>query len=215
MKNLIIIFLCLLAINSSLAQEIVPDDQFKYFDVKGFEITKAKFEDKRKTNKYLDIQGESANHKKLIERVETGQLNNVKSLYKLIGYTTGNELDETKPLVIIYYPGPDLCNSAGSASVELKSTWFRELENGVFKIAASKPVYIYKDEKGVEKYKDSMTWYKDPEGTIERLFFKYHYPCSSFTVIGKDGNYISYFGEFGKDNVWAAAKILAKPASSK
>ncbi|NEU07438.1 hypothetical protein GZH53_03840 [Flavihumibacter sp. R14] len=215
MKNLIIILICLLAVKHSIAQEPAPNDQYKYFDVKGLQITKAKFEDRRKTNMYLDIPGDSANHMKLIERVETGQINDVKNLYELIGNTTGSKLDETKPLVIIYHPGPDLCNSGGSSSVEFKSKWFKELESGVFKITASKPVYIYKDEQGVERYKALMTWYKDPEGTIERLFFRYHYPCSSFTVIGKDGNYISYFGEFGKESVWAAAKRLAKPAGSK
>ncbi len=55
-----------------------------------------------------------------------------------------------------------------------------------------------------------MTWYKDPYGTIERLFFKYHYPCSSFVVLSKEGEFISYFGEFSKEYVCKVAEILTK-----
>ncbi len=45
---------------------------------------------------------------------------------------------------------------------------------------------------------------------IERLFFKYHYPCSSFVVISKNGDYISYFGEFGMKPVWEATQQMNK-----
>jgi hypothetical protein len=44
----------------------------------------------------------------------------------------------------------------------------------------------------------------------ERLFFKYHYPCESFVVISKKGEFISYFGEYSKEYVWKVAKILAE-----
>lgn len=40
------------------------------------------------------------------------------------------------------------------------------------------------------------------------MFFKYHYPCSSFVVINSNGNYIAYYGEFGKQIVWKIAKEL-------
>ena len=84
------------------------------------------------------------------------------------------------------------------------------MEKGIYKIAQSKPVYIYKDRNGLEKFRSVLPWMQDPGKTIERLFFKYHYPCYSFTVIANDGKYISYFGEFTKESVWAAIKLLAK-----
>lgn len=108
-------------------------------------------------------------------------------------------MDSSKPLVIIYYPGKDPCNSSGSATKESRKIWFDQLEDRVNQIIQSKPIYIYKDENGLEKYDGILTWHKDPEGTIERLFFEHHYPCSSFEVISKEGDFISYFGEFGKD----------------
>ena len=53
-----------------------------------------------------------------------------------------------------------------------------------------------------------MDWYKDPYHIIEKLFFKYHYPCSSFVVISKTGEFSSYFGEISKENVWEAAEKM-------
>jgi hypothetical protein len=55
-----------------------------------------------------------------------------------------------------------------------------------------------------------ITWYKDPEQIIERLFFEHHYPCNSFVILSKDGNFISYFGEFGNEQVWEAIQSINK-----
>ena len=120
------------------------------------------------------------------------------------------KLDSNKPIVIVYYPGKDRCNSSGLATTESRKIWYKQLEDGIYEIAQTKPIYIYKDNDGLKKYDGVMNWHKDPEGTIERMFFEYHYPCSSFVVISKDGNYISYFGEFGKDYVWEATQLMNK-----
>jgi hypothetical protein len=53
-------------------------------------------------------------------------------------------------------------------------------------------------------------WFQDPEQIIETLFFKKQYPCSSFVVISEKGDFISYFGEFPKEYVWKAMKILSE-----
>jgi hypothetical protein len=45
---------------------------------------------------------------------------------------------------------------------------------------------------------------------VENLFFEHHYPCSSFAVISKNGDYISYFGEIGKEYIWEATQIMNK-----
>lgn len=57
----------------------------------------------------------------------------------------------------------------------------------------------------IDGYKD---WIKDPEKSIESLFFHRHYPCSSFVVISEKNNFICYFGELSKDYVWNVLKIL-------
>ena len=143
-------------------------------------------------------------------REKRGKITNRALLESLLEKETNQELDSNKPIVIIYYPGKDRCNSSGSATKESRKIWFGQLEDGINQVAQTKPIYIYKDNDGLEKYDGVLTWHKDPDGTIERLFFKYHYPCSSFVVISKDGDYISYFGEFGKQYVWEATQLMNK-----
>ncbi|MEZ4853645.1 hypothetical protein [Flavobacterium sp.] len=185
-------------------------DTTRYFDENNVEISKSKFDRIRSTNKLLDIQGDSTNHKKLTLREKRGKITNRALLEALLEKEINQELDSTKPIVIIYYPGKDPCNSSGSATKESRRNWFGQLEDGINQIAQTKPIYIYKDNDGLKKYDGILTWHKDPEGTIERLFFEYHYPCSSFVVISKEGNYISYFGEFGKEYVWEATQLMNK-----
>ena len=182
----------------------------KYFDENNVEISKSKFNQIRATNKLLEIPGDSINHKKLTLREKRGKINDRKSLELLLERAGNLELDSNKPIVIIYYPGKDPCNSTGSVLKESRRNWFGQLEDGINQIAQTKPIYIYKDNAGLKKYDGVLTWHKDPEGIIERLFFEYHYPCSSFVVISKNGDYISYFGEFGKEYIWEATQIMNK-----
>ncbi|MEO8795140.1 MAG: hypothetical protein ABI390_06700 [Daejeonella sp.] len=188
----------------------VGNNNTKYFDENNVEISKSKFDRRRSTNKLLDIPGDSANHKKLTLREKRGKITNRASLELLLEKELNQELDSTKPIVIVYYPGKDPCNSSGTATKESRKIWFGQLEDGINQVAQTKPIYIYKDNDGLEKYDGVLTWHKDPERTVERLFFEYHYPCSSFVVISKDGNYISYFGEFGKEYVWEATQLMNK-----
>jgi len=126
----------------------------------------------------------------------------------LLSTTIGREIDPTKTITIIYYPGKDPCNSSGTATKNSRKIWYRELERKLRKITDTEPIYIYKDKEGIDKYPDTMDWYKDPYQIIEKLFFKYHYPCSSFVVISKTGEFSSYFGEVSKENVWEAAEKM-------
>lgn len=138
------------------------------------------------------------------------KITNKPILTSLLEKELNHKIDSTKPIVIIYYPGKDPCNSGGSSTKKSRRLWYGQLEEGVYQIAQTKPIYIYKDSTGLEKYKGVLTWHKDPENTIEHLFFEHHYPCSSFVVISKNGDYISYFGEFGKDYVWEATQLMNK-----
>jgi len=185
-------------------------ERTRYFDENNLEISKSKFDRIRSTNKLFEIPGDSTNHKKLTLREKRGKITNRALLETLLENEINQELDSTKPIVIIYYPGKDPCNSSGLATKESRRNWFAQLEDGIIKVAQTKPIYIYKNNDGLEKYDGVLTWHKDPEETVERLFFEYHYPCSSFVVISKDGNYISYFGEFGKEYVWEATQIMSE-----
>lgn len=207
-NNLLIIFLGIFIHSCSSTKRI--EKRMRYFDENNLEISKSKFKKIRLTNKFLDIKGDSINHKKLIVREESGKINNRPLLKSLLEKETNQKLDPNKPIVIIYYPGKDKCNSSGSATKESTKKWYEQLEKGISQIAGIKPIYIYKSFEGLNSRNDTSKWYKDPNETIERLFFKHHYPCSSFVVISKDGNYISYFGEFGMEYVWTVTQFLNK-----
>lgn len=185
-------------------------ETIRYFDENNIEISKSKFNRIRSRNRLLDVPGDSINFKKLTLREKRGQITNRALLETLLEKEINQELDSTKPLVIIYYPGKDPCNSSNSATKESRRNWFEQLEEGINQVAQTKPIYIYKDNDGLKKYDGILTWHKDPESTVERLFFKHHYPCNSFVVISKEGNYISYFGEFRKEYVWEATHLMNK-----
>ncbi|MGO1752335.1 MAG: hypothetical protein ACTHYV_07570, partial [Psychroflexus sp.] len=66
-----------------------------------------------------------------------------------------------------------------------------------------------KNNKGLKKHERVFKWTKDPEGIFEKTFFKHYYPpCSSYVVISKNGEYISYLGEFAKEHVWESTEEI-------
>jgi len=207
-KSLFILFFGILI--SSCSSSKGRTQKKKYFNENNVKISKSKFRKIRATNRLLDIPGDSAHHRKLTLREKRGKITNRPLLEFLLESEINREIDSTKPIVIIFHPGKDACNSSGSASKERRKYWFDVLEDGVYQLAKTKPIYIYKEKEGLEKYHGILTWYKDPDQTIERLFFKHHYPCSSFVVISKDGDYISFFGEFGKKYLWGAIDYITK-----
>jgi len=85
----------------------------------------------------------------------------------------------------------------------------KSLKCGVKKLNANAPIYLYKDNSGLEKYNKVIKWYKDPNELTEKLFFKHHYPCSSFVVIAPNGDFISYFGEFSQKRVFNAIDYVS------
>tara|TARA_B100001765_G_scaffold214252_1_gene181832 strand:- start:263 stop:883 length:621 start_codon:yes stop_codon:yes gene_type:complete len=206
MRKILTLIISGILINSCSSSQ----GDFTYLDINNNEISKSKFRQKRSTNQYLDIQIDSLNQKKLIERTKTGKLENFEAYRSLVSNKTSVKLDNTKPLVIIYHPGKDACNSSGSATKETLKNWHKTLEDGVQQLKANAPIYLYKEKEALEKYDGILNWHKDPDGLTEKLFFKYHYPCSSFVVISSDGEYISYFGEFSKEYVWNAINLISK-----
>ncbi|WP_452224170.1 hypothetical protein [Lacinutrix chionoecetis] len=183
----------------------------KYFDGSGNEINESKFNNKRKKNKkYIATYSDSLGHKRIILRKKTGKIENRNYLDSILQKQTSIKIDRNKSIIIVFYPGEDPCNSSGSATKTSLTLWYNELENELYEIAKVKPIYIYKSYEGLERYDGIITWHEDPSKVIEKSFFKYHYPCSSFVIVSKTGEYISYFGEFGKDYVWEAAEILEK-----
>lgn len=186
-------------------------DSIKYFDEHYQPISQLEFESKKWTIGLMGVEGDSINHKILSVREERGKIVNKKQLDSVLTLATNKKIDSSKPIVIIYYPGKDPCNSSGISTRKSSKHWYNSMEKGINKIKESTIIYVYKESEGLygrnDGYKD---WIKDPNRTIERLFFKRHYPCNSFVVISEDGEYISSFGEIIKEYVWKATQMLSE-----
>jgi hypothetical protein len=117
-----------------------------------------------------------------------------------------NEIDD-ELIVIIYYPGKDRCNG-----MERYSTWNifdRDYLKKLNKISDVSHHWIYKDDENLKYYyQKKIGWKKDSNQLIEKMFFKYHYPCFSCVVINSKGNFIANYGEFGKQTVWEISEEL-------
>ncbi len=178
----------------------------KYFDVNQKEISKASFDEKRATNTVLDIPGDSLHHHILINREEKGRINDRIQLLSFLERASDRKIDTVKPIVIIYYPGQDSCNSTGNPQLMIAAN--NTLKKDLYKQIKTAPLYLYKTATGLDKFGKAINWIKDPEQIVEKYFFKHHYPCRSFVVISKSGDYISYFGEYPNSYLVEIAKKL-------
>ena len=110
----------------------------------------------------------------------------------------------SKYTIIKYHPGRDRCNGGrvkynGHRNHAFGKKYIQKL----YKDYNVKTFWIHKKDSTVN-FKDSgwINWQLDINQIVEKLFFKYHYPCGSFVVINNESkNYISIFGEYGASTV--------------
>lgn len=201
MKNLFFLFIFMIQ-NTIQAQT--------YYDVDNNKIDKTTFDKLLAFKEYYHVENDSLKAFKLMyrnNRGERGSLGDSENLLNELNKKLNLKLDSSKPLIIYYYPGKDPCNSGGMYSIRreyLKSS--RQLAKKVKQIADVNIIRIYKDDDGLTT-KEDIGWRKDPNALIENLFFNYHYGCESFVIIKKE-KYISFFGEYGHNQVTESLKEI-------
>ena len=177
-----------------------------YFDERGKRILYPEYEEKIVNGPYFGVPGKQAGDMRLVHRMPVG-LTDARLFYEKLGKMDAFKAGQ--PLVVIFYPGKDECNSARSTSdpKTLKSDNLAVLKY-VKKHDAAAPVYLYQQPHGLEKYEGIQEWIPDPEGVFSQNFFSFPYPCRSFVVISPRGNYRAILGEFPISQIDVALKKL-------
>ena len=177
-----------------------------YFDERGKRILYPEYEEKILNGPYFGVPGKQSGDMRLVHRMPAG-LTDARLFYEKLGKMDAFQAGQ--PLVVIFYPGKDECNSARSTSdpKTLKSDNLAVLKY-VKKHGATAPVYLYQQPHGLEKYEGLQEWIPDPEGVFSQNFFSIPYPCRSFVVISPRGNYRAILGEFPISQIDVALKKL-------
>ncbi len=185
-------------------------DAFLFYDENEKQISQEEFEKLRNKRYSMVVKNDSLEKYRILpkNRTSRGKIENLEEIILKIEAKINTPVDRAKPVIIIYYPGEDPCNSSGSATYQSRRAWYKILEKKISKISHTKPLYIYKKAEGLKKYDGIVTWLKDPENIVEKTFFRFHYPCSSYVIISPDGTYISFFGEFSKEQLWSDLEVL-------
>ena len=177
-----------------------------YFNELGKRITYADYEQKILSGPYFGVPGEKPGDQKLVHRMPTG-LTNARLFYEKLGMLS--DFHAGRPLIVIFYPGKDECNSAASTSdPKLLRTNHEAVLKYAKKFGTAPPVYLYQQPHGLEKYAGIQTWIPDPEGVFATHFFQFPYPCKSFVVISPKGNYRAILGDFPISQISVALKKL-------
>ena len=177
-----------------------------YFDERGKRILYPEYEEKILSGPYFGVPGKQSGDMRLVHRMPVG-LTDARLFYEKLGKMDAFKAGQ--PLVVIFYPGKDECNSAASTS---DPKLLRSNHEAVLKYAqkfdTATPVYLYQQPHGLEKYAGIQTWLPDPEGIFATHFFQFPYPCKSFVVISPKGNYRAILGEFPISQISVALKKL-------
>lgn len=177
-----------------------------FFNESGKRIPQDEYEDKILKGPYFGVPSDEVGVMKLVHRMPSGLVDS-KSIYQKLGLE--DDYSAAKPLIVIYYPGKDECNSTGMGNTP------ESLRNKVKTIAryaekhnAVAPLYFYSNPHGLEKYQGIQEWRSDPDELFKKQFFSYPYPCGSFVVISPKGNYRAILGEYPVSQIDVALKKL-------
>ena len=184
-----------------------------YFDNKSNQITKKEFIKSLNNRDYLfqTFEIDTAFISVRFKRKNTGQLNEneFNTLKTSLNDITKKELNDEKFILIHYYPGATPCLKSIYPSLwnNDDSGYLNQLNN----ITSINVYFVFRNDDTLDdSYTNKFVWLKDKKQTIEKQFFKYIFPCGSFVVISDTGEYISYYGEYGKHSVLDFTKELSK-----
>lgn len=199
MKTVYLLLFLLLGLQAQLHAQ-------SYFDERGKRILYPEYEEKILNGPYFGVPGKQSGDMRLVHRMPVG-LTDARLFYEKLGKMDAFKAGQ--PIVVIFYPGKDECNSArGTSDPKTLASDHAAVLRYVKKHGAAAPVYLYQQPHGLEKYEGIHSWAPDPEGVFAKQFFSFPYPCKSFVVLSPKGNYRAILGEFPISQIDVALKKL-------
>ncbi|MDT0295111.1 hypothetical protein ACFQ3R_04690 [Mesonia ostreae] len=188
--------------------------QKKFLDINKNEITKKQFykQNDSKTNLDVFIQSDSLIIGMLVRRKNQGKLDKKQSkqLTEYLSRISGEKIDSSKTLVINYLSSTPKTPYFGKVSqwTIFKNDYLKSLH----KIPNIYQIWINNPDNQNLKYfhNDRINWIEDSNRIIENIFFPFEFEFGSFVVINSNGNYISYYAEYGKEEVLTITKECIK-----
>lgn len=184
------------------------ENNLQYYDKDNNRISVTEFDELEKKGGFYTITSDSLKISKLTPKKEKGTLENKNQWIIHLEKLTGRKIDSNRPIILIFHPGKDPCNSSGTATPETTKEWYGQLEKGTNRIAKTEPIYISKVPEDLKERDKVVNWHEDKGQVIETRFFKFHYPCGSFVIIAENGDYFSSFGEYDKQYLWKMLKEM-------
>ena len=198
-KIFIIIFL--LVSSFSFSQEL----KNKYLDINNNEITKRQFRKQKdyKVNYPIFVQYDSLKIGMLVRRKNIGKLDKIElnQLKQYLSKLSNEKINSDKVIVLNYLSSTPITPYFGEKShwTIFKQDYLKDLN----KIPNIQQIWVNNpDNQNLEYFhNDRIKWIEDSNRIIEKLFFPFEFEFGSFVVINSNGNYISYYAEYGKKEV--------------
>ena len=202
------------ALTSLITVSAYSQKPIYYFDENDIEISEKIYLEKyrnREDSIYyhsISLENDTCFVQKLVNKEPKGRLSKKAFDVLISSLNKSNPKPKAKYTVIQYYPGKDRCNGGKFYGNRFDKGYLRKLK----KEFSFNNYWVYKFDESMDFSSNSrVNWQLDENRTVERLFFKYHYPCSSFIILDNESkNYIGWLGEYGDSSVTEALNKFAQ-----
>ena len=194
MKFKFILFLLVFSFHLSYSQK-----KKYYLDQYSKQITKREFNNfDNIPYEYIRIayENDTAKVNKIEIREVKGKLdkNTHNAIIQFLARKDAKVVDDSKTIIINYYPGRDQCNSTGNPYyvIDLYKNFLAEIK---FDRNVNQ-YFFYNSSDGLDFFQGYFNWLEDDDKLFEKQFFPLHYPWGSYVIIYPNGDYYVYKGEY-------------------
>lgn len=188
-----------------------------YYDVNHQEIPEELFHSKKRSGYGYDyihsiyIEKDTCIIALLHTRFKYGKLkiSQLDSLKIHLEELTTNKKILPKDFIVINYFE---CNDEEPCTSKRDYSYWSVYDNNYLKklkkIIPFSQFWVFKTKEDFEGHSKKIKKVVDENGLIKSLFFQYYIPYGSFVIINPEGNYLAFYGEYGKSSVWEIAKEM-------